>query len=343
MTRRQRRLQEKRQRHGRPAKGRQLAVGAGATVGATLLMGGVANAANITVDSLADAPDPGHTTLRDALHTINTSPPADSHITFASGLSGTINLNSELAINYPVSIQGPGAGQLAISGQDSSRTFYLEGLTNGFDVSISGLTLSHGKAIGTGNDRNGGAIFNYNADLVVSSSVLTLNTAAGTSGTSGGFGGAICSCDAQAGSLTISNSTLSGNTATSRGGAVYSDYAPLSIDGVTISGNKARSGGGGLSIYNPNGPSAVKNSTIAGNALTESDREGGGVYSYMNASGIRFEGVTISGNSADHGGGIYFSNEPGSIPIVLHNSIVANNSAASRVRTSSGPSTPRSV
>ena len=43
---------------------RQLAVGTGVTLGATLAMGGAAQAAcNCTVNSLADPSEPGHTTL----------------------------------------------------------------------------------------------------------------------------------------------------------------------------------------------------------------------------------------------------------------------------------------
>jgi hypothetical protein len=317
MTRRQRRLQEKRRRHGR-----QLAVGAGATVGATLLMGGVANAANVTVDSLADAPDPGHTTLRDALHVVNTSGDPSSLITFASGLTGTINLTSRLTTFYPVSIEGPGADRITISGQDNVRILYAEPASpETIDVTVSGLTLAHGHAEGTMNNRLGGAIFAYNTNLTVSNAVLSQNTAAGSPGTDG-YGGAICICTDPGGSLRIENSTLSGNTASSFGGAVYDDFAPLTIENSTINDNSAR-GGGGVSVYNTSGSNNIKNTTLSGNEAL--DFAGGGLYSYDRSDGFTLTSVTVAGNAASQAGGIWA--EDGNGPLTLQNTIVANNTA----------------
>src|SRR4051795_10598872 len=98
MSKRQRKRAERRRRHqGEQRLGRSIATGAGVTVGATLLMGGAAQAAcTCTVDSLADPSDPGHTTLRDALLSAETLANSGSTITFASGLSGTIHLGTQL-------------------------------------------------------------------------------------------------------------------------------------------------------------------------------------------------------------------------------------------------------
>jgi hypothetical protein len=318
MTRRERNLKAKRRA--------RLGAGAGVTVGATLLLGGVADAANITVDSLADPTDTGHTTLRDAIHTINTTAPSDdSTITFASGLSGTINLTNELQINYPVSIQGPGAGQLAISGQDNVRVLYLESLSDGFNVSISGLTLTHGYAAGVMNDRLGGAIFDYNGDLTISNSVLSTNSAEGN-GFNDGFGGAICACTHDAGSVTILDSTLSGNTATSAGGGIYSDFAPISITNSTLSANKAQYNGGGLSAYNPTGRVDIRNSTFTGNSTYDTDSLGGAVYSDVRDDPFTLTGATVTGNSAATAGGIFANDSDPSLD--LRNTIVGNNTAA---------------
>src|SRR5262249_21347476 len=150
MSKRQRRQQKRR-------RGR-LSAGAGVAIGAGLLAGnGTAQAAcNCTVDSLADPTDAGHTTLRDALLSAETSANSGSTITFASGLSGTIHLASQLPeITYPTTIAGPGSALLTISGDYTTRLFYLRG-ADGDPVTISGLTLTHGYAKGPGNLRNGG-------------------------------------------------------------------------------------------------------------------------------------------------------------------------------------------
>ena len=80
-------------RRPNPAR-RRLAMGAGVTVGATLLMGGTAQAATFTVDSLNDPVDPGHTTLHHAIAQANAAPNPSNKITFASGLTGSIDLTA---------------------------------------------------------------------------------------------------------------------------------------------------------------------------------------------------------------------------------------------------------
>jgi hypothetical protein len=52
---------------GRKRGRQQIVTGAGLSVDATLLMSGTAHADVFTVDGLQDAPDDGHTTLRDAI------------------------------------------------------------------------------------------------------------------------------------------------------------------------------------------------------------------------------------------------------------------------------------
>ena len=69
-------------------------------------------------------------------------------ITF-SGVSGPILLNSQLEISHSIIITGPGSGVLSVSGGDAVRVFYIH---DNFNVSISGLTITHGKVI----DQSGG-------------------------------------------------------------------------------------------------------------------------------------------------------------------------------------------
>jgi hypothetical protein len=330
MSSRERRQREKRRRHsdhGRLPSRRQLVTGTGVTVGATLMMGGAAQAATFTVDSLADPADPGHTTLRDALLSAETPPNAGSTITFASGLSGTIHLGSELPIiNQPTTIQGPGAGQLAISGDDSTRLMHIDGATDGFPVTISGLTLTHGLAQSPPGPRNGGAIFITNADLTVADSILTGNRALGSDPTDG-YGGGICICY-DTGNLTVRNSTFTGNLAGGSGGAIYDDNSPVTIIGSTFSGNQAYYRGGVASFSNTSAPGvAIQNSTFTGNTQTATggaDYGGGAIFSYES---VTITSSTVAGNSGSRGGGVNLDSAVPP-PDVLQNTIVANNSAS---------------
>ena len=51
----------------------------------------------------------------------------DATIAFAPGLHGTITLKSALPITSSVTIDGPGADRLSVSGNDANRVFDISG------------------------------------------------------------------------------------------------------------------------------------------------------------------------------------------------------------------------
>jgi hypothetical protein len=298
---------------------RQLAVGTGVTLGATLAMGGAAQAAcNCTVNSLADPSDPGHTTLRDAITSANANP--GSTITFASGLSGTITLDgTELPIiTAPTTITGPGASQITVSGNNASGIFHLEPTNQGDPVSISGLTISGGDS------PFGGGIWASYTALTVSDSVISGNH-------SNSEGGGIA---VDGGSLTLIGSTVSGNTGT-RGSGVYTESSSDTtsvIRSSTLSGNSGADFGGGA-YFDYSSPATVENSTIYGNTAHNGiNGTGAGLYHYGAATGN--PGLTVSGSTITHntafrrGGGIASNDGVGflSNPI-LQNTIVSGNNS----------------
>src|SRR5262249_55425123 len=93
----------------------------------------------LTVTSAADDGSSG--TLRAMLATASPG----NNIQFAPQLYGrTITLKQgQLVIDKTLAIQGPGANQLAISGNDGSRVFDVTGSGT---VSIAGLSITHGLA-----------------------------------------------------------------------------------------------------------------------------------------------------------------------------------------------------
>jgi hypothetical protein len=132
----------------------------------------------------------------------------------------------------------------------------------------------------------------------------------------GDYGGGIYN----GGTLTVSNSTLSGNTS-DYGGGIF-NHGTLTVTGSTLSGNFASgydfdNGGGG--IYNYEGMLTVSNSTLSGNSATDG---GGGIYNSYGT--LTVSNSTLSGNSADHGGGI--SNYAGMLTV--SNSTLSGNSAS---------------
>jgi putative cofactor-binding repeat protein len=320
MSQRQRKRTEKRRRHqGEQRLGRSIATGAGVTVGATLLMGGVAQAAcTCTVDSIQDPTEASHTTLRDAIISANANP--YSTITFDSSLSGAITLNgTELPqITAPGTvIQGPGSDVISIDGDLTSRIFNVSAT----DATISGLEIRNGT------ESNGGGIYLQAGNLTVEDSVVTGNTA------DPGDGGGIF---VRTGNLTVDSSTLSYNYSANFGGGIGGLAGPThagttTVRNSTLSGNGAYLIGGGAYL-SYNSPATVENSTIYDNYVVGGgavDARGGGLYHAGRsvAPGLVVTGSTITHNYAlDNGGGLAGGGAPPTyIFPTLRNTIVSQN------------------
>jgi hypothetical protein len=152
-------------------------------------------------------------------------------------------------------------------------------------VTLSGLTISNGSV--TGNSGGGRGILN-NGTLTVSNSTLSGNSAYKT-------GAGIYNN----GTLTLSSSTLSKNSAPYGGGIWNTATGTLTVNSSTLSKNSAAHGGGILN----NGTLTVSNSTLSDNFGFGSKSVGGGIANYQGT--LTVSGSTLSGNSATHGGGIY--------------------------------------
>ena len=227
----------------------------------------------ITVTSIGDGPAiPGNCPglscrLRDAIGAA-----ADGD-TINFSVTGTIILNSgELGISKSLTIQGPGAGQLTVSGNQASRVFNIG---SGVTVALSNLTITKGFDGGS----YGGNIFN-------------------------------------AGTLTITGSTISDGFAQLHGGGCW-NQSSLTITNSTISGNSSSEGGG---IFNQGTTLTLANTTITGNQTVVAN-SGGGIRSVSGATSLI--NCTITGNYANAGGGI--SNIGPSSPTYIRNTIIAGN------------------
>lgn len=162
-----------------------------------------ASAATYVVDTLTDENDGIGTngvSLRDAINAANADPATDM-ILFSA--FGTITLGSDLpAITENLTISGPGAATLTISGQNQWRGFFADGVT----LRVSGLTISNchsqggnggasgGSGGGGGAAGMGGALFVHaGSNVSVQSTIFVSNTAIGGNGgasATAGLGGA---------------------------------------------------------------------------------------------------------------------------------------------------------
>jgi hypothetical protein len=239
-----------------------------------------------TVTNLNEA---GDGSLRQAI--IDT--PAGGTVDFQAGLSGTITLmTGELEIAKNLSIDGPGANVITVSGNYASRVFDISA---SLTVAISGLTIANGSApLGEG----GGGIYNNFGSLTVTASTLSGNSTAGFSG-AGGAG-----IFNNAGTLTVTASTLSGNfTSTGNGsndgGGIYTAMGTVTVIDSTFNVNSAEDGGG---IFNNAGTLTVTGSTLSGNSGINAPDGGGGISNYYGT--VTVSDSTLNGNSDRLGGGI---------------------------------------
>ena len=245
---------------------------------------------SLVVDTLVDELDgnfsAGDLSLREAINAANGFAGANT-ITFAPALNGTIALTlGQLQINDDVTITGPGANLLTIDAQQKSRVFDV---TNAVaNVTFAGLTISSGKA--TGFDNGGG--------------IHSLHT----------------------GTLTLTDSTVRGNTTTvGIGGGIYADTGAVIVTNSTISGNSTTGNfapGGG--IYTRSGNLTVTNSTVSGNTTTGFASDGGGI-SAFSGNVMLINSTIVNNSSKGNGGGLDFSAFDGKETLTIANTIIAGN------------------
>jgi hypothetical protein len=186
---------------------------------------------------------------------------------------------------------------------------------NGSSLTIATSTIGSNQETGGsgglyGNDclAQGGGLYN-GGTLTVTGSTLSANTATNS-------GGGIYN----SGTLTVSDSTLSGNAANGNGGGIYNYFSgTLAVSDSIMSGNSARGAGGG--IYNFVGTLTVSDSTLSGNAANGTYGVGGGIY---NGGTLTVTGSTLAGNTSTYyGGGIHNNGT-----LTVSDSTLSGNSAA---------------
>lgn len=268
-----------------------------------------------TTDDVEDAND-GVISLREAINLANNTAGADV-ITFGGSVftdntPDTITLtNGQLSISDSVTITGTGADLLTVSGNNSSRVFYVYNGSANINVLLTGMTITGGNAT------IGGGIATFDEDLTIEDCVITGNTSTGK-------GGGLWA-DGFAMDLTIRRTIISNNTATSDGGGIYIEDTGglLTIEDTTISGNSSGDDGGGIYFYDPDQGVIIRNTTISGNIAADL---GGGIYLYDTDGGtFTIENCTISGNQASVGGGLFLYGPDNSFTI--RNTTITNNTA----------------
>jgi hypothetical protein len=232
---------------------------------------------NTVLDNEADGCAVGNCTLREAI----ADAAAGQEIDF--GVSGTIHLSATLGtltIDKDLTITGPGAAVLSISGDSAIGVFYVDS----GNVAFSGLTVTGGDAL------IGGGFF-----ISGTSPVVTLTNVDVISNSAISGGGVFL----WSGSATLTGGQIQGNNALFGGGSyVFQDSATLvQASGSTISNNTAQYGGG---AYIENGSATLSGGQIRDNTASAN---GGGVL--VNFGSVTLNGGQVVSNTANLGGGLF--------------------------------------
>lgn len=241
-----------------------------------------------TTADVADGSCDVDCSLRDAISAANQSPGLDV-IVLGPGIYATsgagpedLNANGDLDILDDLTLIGASAEQTTIAGFNER----VLDVGAGIDVEIVGVRISNGQQL----SGNGGGIRNA-GNLTLTRVQVSGNR------TSGGAGGGIWS-GGNGSSLTIAQSAVTSNTATTVGGGI-------AIDGVMTLTDSTLSNNGGVAT-------------------------GGGIHAFEDAP-VEIVNVTITANNAaSQGGGLYAESTPfiSTDHPVLRDTILAGNTAA---------------
>jgi hypothetical protein len=173
-----------------------------------------------------------------------------------------------------------------------------------FEVAAGGnLILNHVIVENANTAALGGGVLN-GGTLTVTSSTFTGNTASN--------GGAIS--NSAGATASIANSGLKDNTTTSVGGGAIMNFGTLNVSGTSVNGNHAPINGGGLNTQ-PSGVSHISSSSFVNNT---SGGLGGG---FANLGTTVVTGTEVRLNTGTSGGGIATGNSN----FTLHASVVQDN------------------
>ncbi len=325
---------------------------------ANLVFVAAANAATYTVTKTADTNDgtcDADCSLREAVAAANATADNDT-VEFDAGVFAApqtiILAGMQLIVsnNGTLTINGPEASELTISGNNVTRVFLINaganavintvkitsgssnfggGFVNLGDLTVNNVTVTGNTSVNGG----GGFRVEPNSTTTINSSIVSNNSSVNGGGIDS-FGNA---------AININDSTVSGNTASNASGGVantgtliandsiFSDnravgftgggignFGTATINGSTIRNNSAPGNSGG-GIYSTSGGSlTVTDSTISGNSTVGN---GGGVRIFNGTA--TFSNSTVSGNTANgNGGGISNSGVA-----TISNSLVSDNTA----------------
>ena len=281
-------------------------------------------------------PDDGDCSLREAIQAANTDTAVDAcaagsgadtitvppgtYTLSIGGSGGNDNSGGDLNITDDLTINGAGAATTIIEVDNGHRAFHI---SEGAVVEMTGLTVQNGVASFGGGISNNGTL-NLNDSLVRGNSAVNA-------------GGGI----SNRGILTLNNTTVEDNFGGGEAGGIYNGLGTLTLNDSNVNDNRSTVSSGGIANLDT---LILNNSTVSGNSA---ENVGGGITSVSSTTptSLTLIGSTVSGNSANLGGGISLAHSPGpgsTMSMTITDSTISDNIAgntAGGIFTFFGPAT----
>lgn len=239
-------------------------------------------------------------------------------------VTDAVHTEAGITVNKSMTITGAGTSSTIVQAHanENQASNRVFTVSSGVTVTVRSMTIRHGKV--TGDPAQGGGVYN-NGTLTITNSTISGNTAqAGNGGTDYGGGDAFGGgiANGHHKTLSVTSSTISSNTV--QGGDGWWDG---------YDGGDGNGGGIAQSSFGT-GMLTFTNSTISGNTAqggsggtggSDGTAYGGGI---RGSNGMTLTNCTVASNQAwgdgPQGGGLYSSSAPGQGP-VIKNGIFADN------------------
>jgi hypothetical protein len=262
--------------------------------------------------------------------------PAGTYTLTTTGRAEDMAATGDLDITDDLTLTGAGAVTTIIDGGALDRVFHSDPFGTGIDVTIDGVTIQNGSSIVISFVlADGGAVRNGTSNTASANTAgtLTIKNSVIQASTTERAGGGI----ANAGTLVVMDTTVTGNTGNNGGGLFQEDTGAMTLTRSTVSGNTGSQGGGmffGAFSIGADPMVTIADSTISGNTAPNA----GGIF--YNRGTLTVRNTTISGNT---GKGIFAGDTDATLrnctiagntsngvdgPVRLGNTIVAGNSGS---------------
>ena len=196
-----------------------------------------------------------------------------------NGPNGLRVINND-ASGLDLTINGNGA-TIQRSTAAGTPEFRILQVGDGANVSCTDLTIANGKVSGSFPTSAGAGIYNGSGTLSMTNCTVRDNTGAAA-------GGGIF--NSHFGSLSLAGCTIHANVAGGGGGGLYNFHGTLTLRNSTVSGNSANVGGG---LVNEGGDCTVQGNTFSANSAGE----GVAIYQWYIGAQLRIYNTILESSS----------------------------------------------